>query len=605
MRRMATAPTGFALPKGLVWECALPRVQRLPLRWLLLVLAGLAVAVGMRAPAAPVEGVQRVSVIVRTQDGAGVASERLVQRVGGRVERRLPLIGGFVAMVPARAVERLRVTSGVVSVTLDRRVRLSSLDGWDQKSDLGSMQYVAQEVTGAGEYWNAGFTGKGVDVAVIDSGVAPVDGLRTPSKVVLGPDLSFESQSDELRYLDSYGHGTHMAGIIAGRDDATPATVQAGEESFVGMAPDARIVSVKVADSHGATDVSQVLAAIDWVVQHRRDNGMNIRVLNLSFGTDSEQDYRVDPLAYAVEVAWRRGIVVVVAAGNGGFGSEGLNSPASDPFVIAVGGADGNGTYEWKDDTVEAWSSWGNKKRRPDLVAPGKSIVSLRVPGSYLDLAHPGARIGASRFFRGSGTSQAAAVVSGAAALIVQQRPEISPDAVKAILTGSAQELTKTKREGQGAGMLNLKIARNMKTPGKISLPHELAKGTGSLDLARGTSKLERDGVVLNGERDIFGAPFNPKTWGALSLDGNAWTAGMWNGNAWTGNAWTGNAWTGNAWSGNAWTGNAWTGNAWSGNAWSGNAWSGNAWSGNTWSGDVWSGSGWGAEASTSGSATP
>ncbi|MCP9484941.1 MAG: S8 family serine peptidase [Gaiellaceae bacterium MAG52_C11] len=540
--------------------------------------------------------------IVRTHD-ASFASERLVQRVGGSIDRRLPLIDGFLATVPSKAIERLRVTRGVASVTVDRRVRLSSLSSWDPKTDLGSLYYVAQEVTGAGEYWNDGYTGKGVDVALIDSGVTPVAGLVTPDKVVLGPDLSFESQSPELRNLDTYGHGTHLAGIIAGRDDSVPTPVQKGEETFVGMAPDARIVSIKVADSQGSTDVSQVIAAIDWVVQHRRDNGLNIRVLNLSFGTDSEQDYRVDPLAYAVEVAWRKGIVVVVAAGNGGFGSEGLNSPASDPSVIAVGGADGNGTYDWLDDTVPSWSSWGTHKRRPDLVAPGKSIVSLRVPGSSLDLAHPGARIGASRFFRGSGTSQAAAVVSGAAALIIQQRPTITPDGVKALLVESAQELPKAKKEAQGGGMLNLKLARDTRTPRRLRLS-PAGTGGGSLDLARGSSHLQVNGAVLSGERDIFGAPFDSGRWAALSLAGNAWSGGTWNGNAWSGdawssgawsgNAWSGNAWSGNAWSGNAWSGNAWSGNAWSGNAWSGNAWSGNAWSGNAWSGNAWSGSGWG-----------
>ena len=147
-------------------------------------------------------------------------------------------------------------------------------------------------------------------------------------------------------------------------------------------------------------------------MKHRRDNGLNIRVLNLSFGTDGEQDYLVDPLAFAAEVAWRKGIVVVVAAGNGGFGSAKLNNPAYDPFVIAVGGADGKGTHDWKDDVVPEWSSFGDGTRNPDLVAPGQSVVSLRVPGSFLDLQHPAGRVGSTpRFFRGSGTSQAAAVL--------------------------------------------------------------------------------------------------------------------------------------------------------------------------------------------------
>jgi serine protease AprX len=171
----------------------------------------------------------------------------------------------------------------------------------------GSMYWVAQEATGAAEFWNDGYIGTGVDVAVIDSGVLPVQGLTYPGKVINGPDLSFESQAENLIYMDTFGHGTHMAGIIAGRDDGAD-TVQRGEEAnFLGMAPGARIVNVKVADSAGAVDATQVIAAIDWIVQHRSDNGMNIRVLNLSYGTDGSQNSTVDPLAQAVERAWESG----------------------------------------------------------------------------------------------------------------------------------------------------------------------------------------------------------------------------------------------------------------------------------------------------------
>src|SRR5438045_846718 len=175
---------------------------------------------------------------------------------------------------------------------------------------MGSM-YNVDRITGATTYWSHGYTGQGVDVALIDSGVAPVNGLTAPGKVVAGPDLSFESQASNLQYLDTFGHGTHLAGIIAGRSDAAvPGSYLTDTTDFLGIAPDARIVSIKVADSHGAADVSQVIAAIDWVVQHRTDNGMNIRVLNLSYGTRTSQGYTIDPLAFAAEQAWKAGVVV-------------------------------------------------------------------------------------------------------------------------------------------------------------------------------------------------------------------------------------------------------------------------------------------------------
>ena len=211
----------------------------------------------------------------------------------------------------------------------------SALADYNPKDYAGSMYWVTRENVYALAYWNDGFTGDGVDVAVIDTGVVPVPGLDEPGKLIHGPDLSFESQSTDLRHLDTYGHGTHMAGIIAGRDGNLDEIFD-GDERFNGMAPGARIVSLKVGDYQGSVDVSQVIAAIDWVVEHKNDNGLNIRVLNLSFGTDSIQDYEVDPLAFAVERAWRAGIVVVVAAGNDGNATP-LRNPATSPYIIAVG----------------------------------------------------------------------------------------------------------------------------------------------------------------------------------------------------------------------------------------------------------------------------
>jgi serine protease AprX len=501
----------------------------------LLALSLAATAAG--SAAAPERNTRSVSVIVREHPHAGSGPERLVRRLGGRVGRHIQIVDAFVATVPDSRLGALESAAGVHSVTLNRRVRLSSdLDGWDQQHDAGSMFGVSMS-TGADEMWNRGYTGRGVDVALIDSGVLPVNGLATTGKVVHGADLSFESQVPNLRYLDTYGHGTHMAGIIAGRDNGLTRT-QKDANVFQGMAPEARVLSVKVADAHGLTDVSQVLAAIDWVVQHRKDNGLNIRVLNLSFGTDGVQDYRIDPLTYAAEVAWRKGIVVVVAAGNSGFGSPKLNNPAYDPFVIAVGAADGKGTYGTSDDVVPSWSSSGDGTRNPDLVAPGKSVVSLRAPGSHIDLTSTAGRVGSSRFFRGSGTSQAAAAVSGAAALVIHQRPTITPDQVKALLKASATAIPGADARAQGSGMLNLKIARDRKTPIASQL-HAPATGVGTLEAARGSVHLvAENGVELRGEADIFGHPWNPLVWTAESLAETSWSSGSWNGNAWTGNAW-------------------------------------------------------------------
>ncbi len=544
-----------------------------------------------------------VSVIVRTEPSQTPAVEHSVRDLGGTVDRHLGVISGLSVRVPSDAVPELTATRGVLQVTANARIKLFSIGGYDPTTDVNSVYDVTQ-MTGAQSYWKAGYTGKNIDVALLDTGVVPVNGLTANNKVVTGPDLSFDSQYSQLRYLDGYGHGTHMAGIIAGRDDAAPSNVVGDTNDFVGMAPDARIVSVRVGDHTGAADVSQVIAAIDWIVQHKNDDGLNIRVLNLSFGTDSTQSYVLDPLAYAAEQAWKHGIVVVASVGNGGAASGGVADPAMDPYVIAVGAADTNGTVATGDDTVAAFSSNGNGTRNPDLVAPGVHVASLRDPGSYLDTTFGSLADVGTRFFRGSGTSQATAVVSGAAALVLSQRPNATPDQVKSLLTSTASSLGQPAA-AQGAGELNLAaaLAKSGSNSGN-SLTSVVSSttstqawppsvGNGTLQGSRGSVILTANGVALTGEQDIFGHAFNSTTMAAAESTGSAWSGGTWNGSGWSGSAWSGSAWSGNAWATTAWTGSAWSGSAWSGSAWSGSAWSGSGWSGSGWSGSGWSGSGW------------
>ena len=498
---------------------------------------------------------QMVSVIVRALPGSETAAAETVEQAGGEVGMGIGIINGFTAEVPKGTIGSLEATREIFTVTSDSTLHPQDHDGYDAASDVSSMYNTAQVVQ-ANKVWSRGITGDGVDVALIDTGVSPVAGMDDPGKVINGPDLSFDSQYDEAQYLDGYGHGTHMAGIIAGRDAGfDPASPD--PHAFSGIAPDAGILNVKVGDYTGAADVSQVLAAIDWVVQHRNDNGMNIRVLNLSYGTDGTQSYLLDPLTFAVEVAWRHGIVVVVAGGNGGFGSPQLNNPAYDPFVIAVGGNDPSGTIGVGDDTVPDWSSTGDGTRNPDLVAPGKSIAGLRVPGSLIDEEYPTARVG-DRYFRGTGTSQSAAVVSGAAALLLDQRPGLTPDQVKALLMGAANRLPQADPIAQGDGELNVHLASQRPTPISVQT-FPPATGAGSLELARGTLHLEDGKKQLVGEYDIFGEAFDGRSWSLLSATGRSWSGGDWNGRSWSGSDWSGRSWSGRSWSNEAWSGRSWS----------------------------------------------
>jgi hypothetical protein len=553
-----------------------------------------------------VAGGRLVSVIVREGPGEAGTASRAIASVGGTVTRRLGIIQAAVGEVPASSIDQLRRYPGIASVTLDSRVQLmGTVDGIDPNKFPGSWTKFAHNAHLI-DMWKNGYIGTGIDVALIDSGVAPVSGMVT--KVINGPDLSFESQGANLSNIDTYGHGTHLASLIAGRD----AGLKPGREDedvdkfFEGAAPGARVVSLKVAASDGATDVSQVIAAIDWVIEHRNSDGLNIRVLNLSFGTDSAQSYLLDPLAFAAEVAWLKGIVVVVAAGNAGLTSTTLTDPAFDPYVIAVGADDTKGTDDPKDDVTPTWQSRGNASRHPDLVAPGKSILALRDPGSFVDEAHAGARVGLTpRFFKGSGSSQAAAIVSGAAALVLQQHPGLSPDEVKKLLMGTATALPKADPIARGAGLINLHNARDAKAGvwANAAQTWPRSSGTGSLQEARGSARLEDEGIVLQGEQDIFGGTWDAAAWATAAWNGSTWVGGSWEGRTWSGDCWCGQSWSGRTWSGRTWSGASWSGRTWSGRTWSGRTWSGSGWSTGVWdSGDApsllsaatWSGTIWG-----------
>jgi subtilisin family serine protease len=551
----------------------------------------LAMAVLASGPAAIAhEGAGSANVVVRALPGAVDAVKAAVERSGGVVTRDLGLIEGFAATLPAGTGAALRHAPGVAAVSEDYQLRPHQATVGDlSATELGSAFNTARMI-GATDLWAHGLTGEGVDVAVIDTGVLPVDGLLRPGKVVHGPDLSFDSQSDEHRHLDAYGHGTAMAGIIAGRDLDVADVVANRGAGFQGIAPDARIVSVKVGSATGAVDVSQVIAAFDWVVQHRRSGDLDIRVINLAYGTDSVLPAATDPLAYAADVAWRRGIVVVASTGNDGRGTT-LAMPAQNPNIIAVGASDHRGTLGTADDRPASFSTYANGQRRPDLLAPGVSIVGLRAPGSFLDLEHPQA-VRAERFFRGSGTSQAAAVTSGAVALLLQQRPSLTPDQVKQLLRSTATSLQGTSNNAQGAGLINLRAARTAATPTWTQWVAPLS-GTGLLDDARGTGHLSADGVDLRGEQDIFGQPWNGSKWSADAWAGSTWHDGWWNGSKWSGSDWTTGEWAGSKWSGAEWLGSKWSGSKWSGSKWSSASWSGSDWVDPAWAGSKWSGSKW------------
>ena len=551
--------------------------------------------------------------VIRVADATSLPALRdAVASARGRVIATQPTLNTVVVEVDAGTAARLKGLGGVVGVAPDRKVKAQSL-GFTPSSVPGSLTNVTR-ITGAQTAWNAGATGYGVDVALIDTGVSPVSSLKATDKIVVGPDLSFESQATNLQYLDTFGHGTHMASIIGGREVAKGTATNYAKDTtnFYGMAPDSRIISLKLADNAGAVDASQIIAAVDWVNQYKNSNGWNIKVLNISFGTESTQQPAVDPLAWATENAWKNGIVVVAAAGNDGGSVPGLANPAYSPWVLAVGAVDTKGTDTMSDDVVPSFSArqGGNFNDRPvDIVAPGVSIAGQASIGSVLYDSYPSARLG-NGFIKGSGTSQAAAVVSGAVADLLQKRPSLTPNQVKALLKATATVLPSQATAAQGSGELNLAAALTATVPTTLQSPVN-GTGLGSLATSRNFYQLTLDGITLGGEIDIHGQNWNPPVRSSATANRTAWSNGSYNGvqwlgtggyttdsSSWAGKTWAGKSWQGKTWAGNAWSGKTWAGKTWSGKTWASTGWSSGSWSsvtGNSgWASSAWAGAGWG-----------
>jgi serine protease AprX len=263
------------------------------------------------------------------------------------------------------------------------------------------------------------------------------------------------------------------------------------------------------------------------------------------------------------------------------------------------------GTESTSGDQVASYStgaaSCSKNCRAPDLVAPSAHMQGLRVPGSYIDLNNPDGAL-SDRYFRGSGTSEAAAFVSGAAALLLQKFPQLTPNQVKDMLITSCVKLKSYNWKRQGCGELDLSDLLSAPEAPDLTAKQYLARfgvkalstGTGSLEASRGTDHISIDGAELQGEQDIFGMPFDSAAVAALEAAGSSWSNGAWNGSSWSGSSWSGSSWSGSSWSDLLWSGSSWSGSSWSGSSWSGSSWSGSSWSGSSWSGDQWLGASWG-----------
>jgi serine protease AprX len=390
-----------------------------------------------------------VRAIVRFRDEESRTRARdLITTRGGQVRRALNDVGAISVDIDAATTDQLALDSGTVTISVDAEVRSSGAPGSGRSSGATKAPERAKR------------NGSGVSIAIIDSGVQPHADLP---RWRIRKFIDFVAGRTEP--YDDFGHGTHVAGIAAGSGWAS----QHLPEAYVGAAPEAGIIALKVLDANGAGRTSDVIAALEWVAANHV--AYNIRVVNMSLGHPVYEPAASDPLVQAAEALVRRGIVVVASAGNLGLdprdgqpGSGGLTSPANGPSIIAVGAVDTKGTDVRSDDTVSDYSSRGPTRFdlivKPDIVASGHRVVSLSAPGSYLFTNYPALHVSAAdeaiaRYMTLSGTSMAAPSVAGTAALMFDTNPRLSAGAIRAILEFTAQHLADTNLLTQGAGYLN------------------------------------------------------------------------------------------------------------------------------------------------------
>jgi serine protease AprX len=517
-------------------------------------LLAVVMAAGVPADGAPATTPAPVGVIVQKWSTADRGPELAVQRLGGRVTRALPIVAGFAAALPGgRAAAELARVPGVRAVTPDRQVRVQAA-----AATGGQIRSVYPQVVRADDAWRNGVTGQGITVAVVDTGIAAVPDLA--GRIVrvsqgLGPPQPCKNLSGELNCDDAYGHGTFVAGVIAGNGASS-------RGRWKGVAPGARVLSVKIAGADGAADVSNVLAAIQWVVSFKDDYG--IRVLNLSLGTDSTQTYRTDPFNYAVQRAWEAGIAVVVAASNLGPAPGTIAKPGDDPWVITVGATDDRGTRALEDDYVPDFSARGptaaDQLPKPDVVAPGAHIISLRAPGSTVDTTYPTYVDGSYR--RGSGTSMAAGVVSGAAALLLQRNPTATPNRVKYALTATARDAASDDPLAVGAGVVDAYQAALSAPPGEANQGLDRSNGFGSLGGSRGSVQTQADDPVATVLGSTLGATLTVQLllWNPGGYVNANWRPADWYLSTWTLFRFYRLGWYGTDWPGSRWHDATWYG---------------------------------------------
>jgi serine protease AprX len=456
---------------------------------------------------------------------AGVVSA--VRASGATVDRTLGTISGAAATVSGRQLQRLSSAKGIAAISLDRPVKLAG-------TGLFSNTQQWTSAVNTQRLWSSiwsGLLSNPPTIAVVDSGIQPrLDFLgRLVRQVSIGNGVTTDTRGD------AYGHGTFVAGIAA---DSLP--------GYTGTTPNAPLLSIDVMNDQGMALTSDVIAACDWIVQHK--DQYNIRVANFSLHSTAPASVFWEPLDRAVEKLWFDGVTVVTASGNYGTGGQPTSipyAPGNDPFVITVGAADIAGTVSTSDDTAAPWSAWGytyDGFAKPEISAPGRYLIGPSPTNSTLTTSRPDAVV-STGYLQLSGTSFAAPIVSGAAAAILAAHPRWTPDQVKGALMLSAQATPAATPTSLGVGLVDAWAATQVTSPPNPNLALDQFVGAdpngGSLPV------------------------FNTSAWQATALANPTWDAAAWGSAAWGSAAWGSAAWGSAAWGSAAWGSAAWGSAAW------------------------------------------
>ena len=458
-----------------------------------------------------------ISIIVqKTVNDASV--ENLVATFGGKITADLSIINGFAAEMQAKDVPMLAQANGVRWISLDAPVKQTDCSDCTTTGLLANTYIKAIR---ADQAWLKKLQGQGIGVAVVDSGV----NWQTDLYSIMGVNRVVANVQYNTGYntttFDNYGHGSHVAGVVGGNG-------RMSNGMYIGVAPQSNIINVKVSDdlNDGAGTAKTVVQGLQWILQNK--NTFNIRVVNISINSAVAESYHTNPIDAACEILWFNGIVVVVSAGNSGSGT--IYPPANDPFVITVGATDDKATASLSDDVMASFSAYGTTSdgfAKPDLVAPGKNIVSLmgNTSGS-LPTDHPANVVqvnGSPVYFRMSGTSTSAPMVAAAVAQLLQANPNLNPDQVKYRLKATANKSwTGYSAAKAGGGYLDIYAAVTSNT-------------TATANTGLAISKL-----LFTGSNPANGgsASWGSASWGSASWGSASWGSASWGSASWGSDYW-------------------------------------------------------------------